>query len=191
MDTLWTAITVLSTLGFSFGIVLGCTAQYFQVEDNSISELIDNILPQSQCGQCGYNGCRPYAEAIANGEMINRCVPGGEQVMLKLADFLNLDPQPLGKDIPVESTRKIAYIDEANCIGCTKCIKACPVDAIVGSARFMHTVIEDICTGCTLCVAPCPTDCIVMRVVSTTPDNWKWDMNLIPVQVIHVQDKDV
>ncbi|WP_268606287.1 RnfABCDGE type electron transport complex subunit B, partial [Escherichia coli] len=92
---------------------------------------------------------------------------GGEQVMLKLAELLNVEPQPLGSEAAAEPERKVAYIDEANCIGCTKCIQACPVDAIVGATRAMHTVITDLCTGCDLCVAPCPTDCIEMRPVAT------------------------
>lgn len=117
-------------------------------------EKIDHILPQSQCGQCGYPGCRPYADAIAhNGETINKCAPGGEQAMLKIAELLNVEPQALDED-KLTPERKVAFIDEANCIGCTKCIQACPVDAIVGTTRALHTVVEDLCTGCDLCVAP-------------------------------------
>ena len=108
--------------------------------------------------------------------------------MLKLATLLNVEPQPMGEDaaaaVPV---RKVAYIDESNCIGCTKCIQACPVDAIVGATRAVHTVITDLCTGCDLCVAPCPTDCIEMLPVKTTTANWKWDLKSIPVQVIHAE----
>lgn len=112
-------------------------------------EKIDAILPQSQCGQCGHPGCRPYAEAVANnGEMINRCAPGGEQVMLKIAELMGVDPQPLdGDEEALNPVRKVALIDEDNCIGCTKCIQACPVDAIVGATRAMHTIIEDLAQG--------------------------------------------
>ena len=153
MTALWIAIAALSALGLLFGLVLGYAARRFEVEEDPVAEQVDAILPQSQCGQCGYPGCRPYAEAVANGEMINKCAPGGEQVMLKLAELLNVEPQPLGSEAAAEPERKVAYIDEANCIGCTKCIQACPVDAIVGATRAMHTVITDLCTGCDLCVA--------------------------------------
>jgi electron transport complex protein RnfB len=122
-----------------------------------------------------------------NGEMINKCAPGGEQTMLKLAALLNVEPQPLGDEAVLEPERKVAWIDEENCIGCTKCIQACPVDAIVGATRAMHTVLSDVCTGCDLCVAPCPTDCIEMRPVAPTTASWKWDLNTIPIKVIPVE----
>lgn len=188
MTALGIAIAALSALGMLFGVVLGFAAHRFEVKKDPVAEQVDAILPQSQCGQCGYPGCRPYAEAIANGEMINKCAPGGEQVMHKLAELLNVEPQPLdGDDNSAEPVRKVAFIDEANCIGCTKCIQACPVDAIVGSTRALHTVISDLCTGCDLCVAPCPTDCIEMKDIVTTTASWKWNMDTIPVQTIPVQ----
>lgn len=187
MSALWVPIAVLSALGLLFGLALGYAARRFEVEEDLIAEQIDNILPQSQCGQCGYPGCRPYAEAVANAEMINKCTPGGEPVMLKLAELLNVEPQPLGSNIAAELVRHVAYIDEVNCIGCTKCIQVCPVDAIVGTSRTMHTVITDFCTGCDLCVAPCPTDCIEMRPIATTPANWKWDTKRISAQVNPVE----
>ncbi|WP_289997351.1 electron transport complex subunit RsxB [Photorhabdus laumondii] len=189
MTSLWIAIGALSALGLIFGLILGFAARRFQVEEDPIVENIDDILPQSQCGQCGYPGCRPYAEAIANnGEMINKCAPGGEPVMLKISELLGIDPQPLDGDANLQNpARKVAFIDEENCIGCTKCIQACPVDAIVGATRAMHTIVEDLCTGCDLCVAPCPTDCITMIPVATTTSNWKWDLKAIPVRNIPVQ----
>nr|WP_024967982.1 electron transport complex subunit RsxB [Pantoea sp. IMH] len=188
MSAVWIAVAVLSALGLVFGCLLGYASRRFKVEEDPIVEQIDAILPQSQCGQCGYPGCRPYADAVGNnGEMINKCAPGGEQTMLKLAALLNVDPQPLGDEEAREPERKVAWIDEENCIGCTKCIQACPVDAIVGATRAMHTVLSDVCTGCDLCVAPCPTDCIEMRPVATTPANWKWDLQTIPVKVIPVE----
>ena len=122
---------------------------------------IEALLPQTQCGQCGYLGCRPYAEAISNGEAINRCPPGGERTIQALAELLHSDMLPPDFDAP--PPRSIAYIREDECIGCTKCIQACPVDAIVGAAKLMHTVIVSECTGCDLCVEPCPVDCIEMR----------------------------
>ncbi len=188
MSAIWIAVAVLSALSLVFGGILGYASRRFKVEEDPIVEQIDALLPQSQCGQCGYPGCRPYADAVGNnGEMINKCAPGGEQTMLKLAELMNVEPQPLGEEQAAEPERMIAWIDEANCIGCTKCIQACPVDAIVGATRAMHTVLSDLCTGCDLCVAPCPTDCIEMRPVATTTANWKWDLHTIPVRVIPVE----
>ncbi|GAA0501373.1 electron transport complex subunit RsxB [Tatumella terrea] len=189
MSAIWIAIISLSILGLVFGALLGYASRRFKVEEDPIVEQIDELLPQSQCGQCGYPGCRPYADAVGNqGEMINKCAPGGEQTMLKLAALLNVEPQPVdGGEEAKAPERKVAWIDESNCIGCTKCIQACPVDAIVGATRAMHTVLTDLCTGCDLCVAPCPTDCIEMRPVPTTTANWKWDLNAIPVRVIPVE----
>ncbi len=189
MSAIWIAVISLSILGLVFGALLGYASRRFKVEEDPIVEQIDELLPQSQCGQCGYPGCRPYADAVGNhGEMINKCAPGGEQTMLKLAALLNVEPQPVdGGEEAKAPERKVAWIDESNCIGCTKCIQACPVDAIVGATRAMHTVLTDLCTGCDLCVAPCPTDCIEMRPVPTTTANWKWDLNTIPVRVIPVE----
>lgn len=130
----------------------------------ALTDRIDDLLPQTQCSQCGYNGCRPYAEAIARGEApINRCPPGGEAGVQALAELLGQAPLPLDPECgaPVEHP-EVAVIDETTCIGCTKCIQACPVDAIVGAAKAMHTVIASECTGCKLCIEPCPVDCIEM-----------------------------
>lgn len=188
MMTFWIAVAAISILGLIFGVILGYASRRFAVEDDPVVEKIDELLPQSQCGQCGYPGCRPYAEAVSQGEKINRCAPGGEAVMLKIAELLNVDPQPAdGDDAVQEPVRMLAVIDEANCIGCTKCIQACPVDAIVGATRAMHTVMSDLCTGCNLCVAPCPTQCIELRPAATTPDTWKWDLQSIPVRNIPVE----
>lgn len=123
---------------------------------------INALLPQTQCGQCGYPGCRPYAEAIANGIAINRCPPGGAGTITRLASLLQQPELPLDPRHGAETPRKVAFIREAECIGCTKCIQACPVDAIIGAPKRMHTVIIRDCTGCDLCVAPCPVDCIDM-----------------------------
>ncbi|AIG02712.1 RnfABCDGE type electron transport complex subunit B [Pseudomonas fluorescens] len=127
----------------------------------SLIQRIDALLPQTQCGKCGHPGCRPYAEGIAQGEAINKCPPGGTQTIAELAQLLDLLPLKLDSTRG-EAPAQIAFIREAECIGCTKCIQACPVDAIVGAAKLMHTVIVDECTGCDLCVAPCPVDCIDM-----------------------------
>ncbi|BCD87105.1 hypothetical protein PSm6_35120 [Pseudomonas solani] len=125
----------------------------------ALIQRIDALLPQTQCGKCGHPGCRPYAEGMARGEAINKCPPGGNATIIALADLLQVPTLPLeapGGQVPPQ----LAFIREAECIGCTKCIQACPVDAIVGAAKQMHTVIADECTGCELCVAPCPVDCI-------------------------------
>jgi electron transport complex protein RnfB len=133
--------------------------------DSTRVERIDALLPQTQCGRCTFSGCRPYAEAIAQGTAdINQCPPGGERTAQALAKLVGAAPKPVGKEFGVvPEYPAVAVIDEAACIGCTKCIQACPVDAIVGASRAMHTVIAAECTGCELCIPPCPVDCIVMQ----------------------------
>jgi len=134
-----------------------------------LADRIDALLPQTQCEQCGYHGCRPYAEAIARGEApINQCPPGGAAGIAKLAALLDRPVLPLNPDHGIEKPRTLARIVEADCIGCTKCIQACPVDAIVGAAKLMHTVLSDDCTGCELCVPACPVDCIVLEPMPMT-----------------------
>ncbi|HSS45977.1 MAG TPA: electron transport complex subunit RsxB [Burkholderiales bacterium] len=129
----------------------------------ALVEQIDVILPQTQCGKCGYGGCRPYAEAIAAGEAdINQCPPGGAAGIRRLAALLNREFKPLNPQFGVEKPLEAAVIEEELCIGCTKCIEACPVDAIIGASKQMHTVITAYCTGCELCIPPCPVDCIRM-----------------------------
>lgn len=134
----------------------------------ALVERLDAALPQTQCGRCGYPGCRPYAEAIARGDAaINRCPPGGMEGVRTLARITGQPVVPLDPACGAEAPAQVALIDEAACIGCTKCIQACPVDAIVGAAQLMHTVLADLCTGCALCVAPCPVDCITMVPIAT------------------------
>ncbi len=125
----------------------------------SVIQRIDALLPQTQCGKCGHPGCKPYAQGIANGEPINKCPPGGSETIAALAHLLNIPVIALDPERG-SAPAQVAFIREAECIGCTKCIQACPVDAIVGAAKLMHSVIVDECTGCDLCVAPCPVDCI-------------------------------
>ncbi len=135
-----------------------------------LADQIDSLLPQTQCTRCGYPACRPYAEAIARGEAdINQCPPGGQAGVDALALLLGRESKPLDARYGVEAAPTVALIDEDVCIGCTKCIQACPVDAIVGAAKRMHTIITAECTGCELCVPPCPVDCIAMIVTSTRP----------------------
>jgi electron transport complex protein RnfB len=136
-----------------------------------IAESIDALLPQTQCTKCGYPGCRPYAEAIADGEAdIDRCPPGGDEGIAKLAALLDRAVKPLNAAHGAWRPPQVAFIDEALCIGCVKCIHACPVDAIVGASKAMHTVIASWCTGCELCLPPCPVDCISLRPAARLPD---------------------
>ncbi len=169
------AIMVLSALAVIFGLLLGFAAVRFKVEGDPLVDKIDAQLPQTQCGQCSYPGCRPYAEAIAKGEAdINQCPPGGETTIMALADLLDRDPKPLNPENGVPQEKTVAVIDESRCIGCTLCIQACPVDAILGAAKHMHTVIASECTGCDLCVEPCPVDCIDMAPIEQDILTWKW-----------------
>jgi len=168
-----TAILATSLLALACGLLLGYSAIRFRVEGDPIVEKIDALLPQTQCGQCGYPGCKPYAEAIAKGEAdINLCAPGGQVVMIALADLLGRDPSAL--DEVVEKVPSIAFIDEQSCIGCTLCLQACPVDAILGAAKHMHTIIAAECTGCELCLPPCPVNCIQMLPIAESPQRWVW-----------------
>lgn len=129
--------------------------------NQQLVEKIDAILPQTQCGKCGFPGCKPYAEAIAEGRAdINQCPPGDQEGIHKLAELLGVPPKPLNTSYGLPKPNVVAWIDERICIGCTFCIQSCPVDAIAGAAKQMHTVIAAECTGCELCIAPCPMDCI-------------------------------
>lgn len=180
------AILSIVVLALVLGALLSWTGMRLRVErdpfaSDPVAERIDRLLPQTQCGQCGYPGCRPYAEAIASGVAdINQCPPGGEAGIRALANLLGREPMKLNAANGVEKPKALALIDEAICIGCTKCIQACPVDAIVGASKLMHTVIAELCTGCELCLPPCPVDCIEM--VALTPDlkNWQWPKPAIP-----------
>ena len=185
MSTIIIAIVVLASLAALFGALLGFASVRFRVEGNPVVDQVNDLLPQTQCGQCGFPGCKPYAEAIADGEKIYKCPPGGESTIQALADLLGVEPEPLDaehgaeKDVPM-----VAYIREDECIGCTKCIQACPVDAILGAAKQMHTVIVDECTGCDLCVEPCPGDCIDMVPQSTDTSSWYWQAPTTGVELI-------
>lgn len=171
------ALITLGALAASFGAILGFAAIRFKVEGDPLVDQIDELLPQTQCGQCGYPGCRPYAQAIVDGEAINKCPPGGHTTINALANLLDVEAPPLDEEHGEESeVKKVAVIIEEDCIGCTKCIQACPVDAILGAAKQMHTVIASECTGCDLCVDPCPVDCIKMVEEEQSVQNWKWEL---------------
>ena len=169
------ALLTLGALAALIGLLLGYAAIRFRVESDPVVDRIDALLPQTQCGQCTYAGCRPYAEAIAAGEAdINQCPPGGETTIKALADLLGRDPKPLNPEHGEHKEKTVVIIDENVCIGCTLCIQACPVDAIVGAAKQMHTVIASECTGCNLCIPPCPVECIHIVPVRRDIGNWIW-----------------
>ena len=177
------AILVMSGLAVLLGAVLGFASIRFKVEENPLVEKIDAILPQTQCGQCGFPGCKPYATAIAAGEAdINQCPPGGEDGIRKLSELLGVEFKPLNAEHGEPKPKSVAVIDENICIGCTLCIQACPVDAILGAAKQMHTIIASECTGCELCVAPCPVDCIGMQPIGEEIANWKWRYPVFPIK---------
>jgi electron transport complex protein RnfB len=171
---MFTVIITLAIIASLFGLILAYSAIRFKVEGDPVVDQIDALLPQTQCGQCTYAGCRPYAEAIAKGEAdINQCPPGGEATIMALADLLDVEFKPLNAEHgEVKAVATVVRIDEHTCIGCTLCIQACPVDAILGAAKQMHTVIESECTGCNLCIPPCPVDCIHIVEVQPTVRSW-------------------
>ena len=138
---------------------------------DDLTEKINSILPQTQCGKCDFSGCKPYANAIVEGKAdINQCPPGGKTGILKIAHLLKVEYKPLNENHGVSKPREIAIIEEDKCIGCTLCILACPVDAILGASKSMHTVISEECTGCELCIEPCPVDCIKMETPGSEDD---------------------
>jgi len=161
--TLLPALGLAAGLATLLGAALGLVASRLRTDAGSLVERIDALLPQTQCALCRYPGCRPYAAAIASGEAdIDRCPPGGETTVRALAELLGRAPRPVDPQYGPTKLPLIARIDEDRCIGCALCLPACPVDAIVGAPRFMHTVIKSQCTGCELCLPPCPVDCITM-----------------------------
>lgn len=169
------AILIFLGLAVLFGILLGYASIRFKVEGNPMADQIDKVLPQTQCGQCGYPGCRPYADALANGEAeVNLCIPGGTEVMIEISEITGLEPKAMDEAAAEPKPKETAIIDEDLCIGCVLCIKECPVDAILGATKMMHTVIQQECTGCEKCVPVCPVDCIDMIPVEVTTKNWKW-----------------
>ncbi len=166
--SLFIAVLIISLFAISIAALSSNTKDFDvqQTRKNDI-EAIDRLLPQTQCGDCGFDACLPYAEALAQNKVdINRCLPGGNETIKELAKLLGTEIKPLYKNNNKESKNTIALIDEAVCIGCVKCITACPVDAIIGAPKQMHSIINQYCTGCELCIAPCPVDCISMVAAS-------------------------
>ncbi len=162
----------LTAIGGLCALLLGYAGRHFTADSDTIVELINVRLPQTQCAQCGYPGCRPYAQAIAEGDAINKCPPGGESLIRGLAELLGRAIVPLDVTYGESQPTRVAVIREAECIGCTLCAVACPVDAIIGAPQMMHSVIRRDCTGCDLCLEPCPVDCIDMvqvEAVEITP----------------------
>ena len=157
-----TAVVTIAVLALLAGLALSYASRSLPAEQSSLVEQVNDLLPQTQCAQCGYPGCRPYAAAVVeDGVAINLCPPGGEETVRRLADLLGKEVLPLVEQAAIP--RSLAVIDETLCIGCTHCRNACPVDAIVGAHQLMHSIIASECTGCELCVAPCPVDCISMQ----------------------------
>lgn len=171
MILLW--LLALAGLCFLIGVGLARIGDATDSE-SVLVDRINDCLPQTQCAQCNYPGCRPYAEAIAKGEAnINQCPPGGSQTIEALSELLGVEVIALNTEHGITKAPQVALIDEAVCIGCTLCIPPCPVDAIVGSGKLMHTVIADDCTGCELCIAPCPVDCIDMVPAKPQASAWR------------------
>jgi len=174
------AIIVFSIFALLLGLVLGFSAKKFKVKGNPLVEQINSILPQTQCGQCTYAGCKPYAEAIAKGEAkINQCPPGGQEGVDALAELLNVDTLPLNDEHGETKPKHVVEIDEELCIGCTLCIQACPVDAILGASKVMTTVIASECTGCDLCIPVCPVDCIYLIDLKPSMDEYVPNMEKV------------
>lgn len=174
------ALVIVVALAAIIGAMLAALDRHAQAEADEngrrgVVAQVDALLPQTQCAQCGFPGCRPYAEAIVDGEApIDRCPPGGDATIQALATLLGRAAGPLDPAFGTAPLPQLAVIDEANCIGCALCLPACPVDAIVGAHHYLHTVLSNQCTGCELCVAPCPTDCISLVPKPATLADWRW-----------------
>ena len=173
MMSILVPVAIMALGALILGAALGFAAIQFKTQGNPLAEQVNAVLPQTQCGQCGFAGCKPYAEAIIQGKAeINLCPPGGKEGVQRIAELLGRDCSRL-KSVE-ETPKQRAKIDEQNCIGCTLCIQACPVEAIIGAAKQMHTVVSDICTGCALCIPPCPVECIDIQAIPIDKENWKW-----------------
>ncbi len=166
------AIFIITVMGIIMGAILGVAATYLAVEGNPLQAEIEGLLPGSQCGQCGYPGCAPAAAAIAEGEAsVTLCPPGGRALAEQLAEKLGVS---IDLSDMVEQEPRVAFVHENLCIGCTKCFKRCPTDAILGGPKQIHAVFKDACTGCEKCFDVCPTECIEMRPIEATLQTWYW-----------------
>lgn len=171
-----TAVLSMSALGLSLGTLLGIAARRFHVETPPIVDEIEQVLPGTNCGQCGFPGCRGAAEAVAEGDApVTLCPPGGRDVVVLLAEITGTEVPSGGSGGVVEVDPQVAFIFEDHCTGCTKCYKRCPTDAIIGAAKQIHTVVMDACIGCDACVEVCPTEAIILRPKPRTLANWYWD----------------
>ena len=160
-----TAVVIITAIALAAGIGLSAASRSLPANKEALVDAVNNILPQTQCAQCGYPGCRPYAAAVVDGDAdINLCPPGGSDTVARLAELFDREAKPVSE--AAASGTQVALIDESLCIGCMHCRDACPVDAMIGAQQYMHTVIASECTGCELCIAPCPVDCISLRVVA-------------------------
>lgn len=172
------AVVSLTALGLSLGYLLGSAARFFKVEENPLVDEVEQMMPGSQCGQCGFPGCRPAAEALVAGNApATLCPPGGMALAEKLANKLSLE---LVLDDMVDQAPMVAKVSEATCIGCARCSRACPTDAIVGAPKQIHAVISEACTACGKCVEVCPTECLGMHEVETTLRTWRWSKPDLP-----------
>jgi electron transport complex protein RnfB len=177
-ELLFAAIISLAAMGTLLGWGLGYAAKFFKVEGNPVVDSISVLLPGANCGQCGYPGCNPAAQAIASGAAPPTCCPpGGKSLAREIAELLNisLDLSQLAEKPPM-----LAQIDESLCTGCARCTKKCPTDAIVGAPKQLHAVIQDACTGCEACVSVCPTKCLQMHPIRLSLKNWRWDKPALP-----------
>lgn len=158
------AILTVAGLTGLISLALALAARRMPANPDSAVEQVNALLPQQQCAQCGFPGCRPYAQAIIDQQVpINRCPPGGEDTIQALAHLLQRSAEAPDPAYGLQKQRQLAVIDESACIGCARCLEVCPVDAIIGAPRYMHTILSDACTGCELCLPPCPVDCIRME----------------------------
>ena len=163
---MWIAVATITALALTAGLLLSYANRRFPAKSDDIVDSVNDLLPQTQCAQCGFPGCRPYAVAIVDGAAnINLCAPGGEDTVRRLAELLGREPISMAEATRSNMADTVAVIDESRCIGCMHCRNACPVDAIIGTHKLMHTVIASECTGCELCLPPCPVDCITLEIV--------------------------